>query len=1078
VGEYAAYLRSFIRIRDERIRGLVDAELDSGLLWPAPLIGLNPTFAPGSWVADLVAEGALHAACARVFQIKPDPADRALDRPLRLHRHQRDAVLTARAGRNYVLTTGTGSGKSLAYLVPIVDRVLREGSGRGIRAIVVYPMNALANSQYGELEKFLRHGYPDGRGPVTFARYTGQEGEEERRAIVARPPDILLTNYVMLELLLTRPQEAPLIAAAQGLRFLVLDELHTYRGRQGADVALLVRRTRDLLAADRLQCVGTSATLAGGGTFERQRAVIADLATRCFGAPVRPEHVIGETLRRVTPERDPADPAFVAALRERLADPDAAPADFAALAADPLASWVESTFGVVAAPGSSRLVRRTPRAVTGPGGAAAELAARTGAPEAACRAALERLLLAGYACTHPETGFPAFAFRLHQFVGGGDTVYASLEPEATRHLTVHGQKSAPGGRALLPLVFCRECGQEYYAVRLARDPATGLARLLPRPPLDRADDEGEPGYLYASAAQPWPADEAARNARLPDDWLEPGPGGEPRPRASRRRQLPTPLVVDAAGTQADAGLAGHFVPAPFPFCLRCGVAYNANQRSDYGKLASLSAGGRSTATTILSLFALRFLRESADLPPTARKLLSFTDNRQDASLQAGHFNDFVDTGLLRAALYRAVRDAGPEGLGHEELTQAVFAALDLPLAEYAADPAVRYQALADTKRALRDVLGYRLYRDLKRGWRVTAPNLEQCGLLDIAYLSLDDLCANDEDWQETHPALVTATPATRRQVARTLLDYLRRELAVNVHYLDREAQERLQQQSGQFLVAPWALDEYETLEAAAVAFPRAGRERERRDDVFVSARGGFGLYLRRARTFPDYDGRLTMQETGAVIAQLFDRLRLAGILAAVQEPVDDRDVPGYQVKASALRWLAGDGSAPFHDPIRVPSLPDTARQANAFFVQYYRLVALALRGIQAREHTAQVPYEERQERERDFRSATLPVLFCSPTMELGVDIAELNVVGLRNVPPTPANYAQRSGRAGRQGQPALVFNYCATGSPHDQYYFRRPALMVAGAVAPPRLDLANEDLVRAHVHAIWLTETRQSLGRS
>src|SRR4029077_9218425 len=121
-------------------------------------------------------------------------------------------------------------------------------------------------------------------------------------------------------------------------------------------------------------------------------------------------------------------------------------------------------------------------------------------------------------------------------------------------------------------------------------------------------------------------------------------------------------------------------------------------------------------------------------------------------------------------------------------------------------------------------------------------------------------------------------------------------------------------------------------------------------------------------------------------------------------------------------------------------------------------------------------YEHRLNREERFRSGKLPVLFCSPTMELGVDIAELNVVNMRNIPPTPANYAQRSGRAGRSGQPALVFAYCATGSPHDQYFFKRPALMVAGAVTPPRMDLANEDLVRAHVHAIWLAETGLGLG--
>ena len=135
-------------------------------------------------------------------------------------------------------------------------------------------------------------------------------------------------------------------------------------------------------------------------------------------------------------------------------------------------------------------------------------------------------------------------------------------------------------------------------------------------------------------------------------------------------------------------------------------------------------------------------------------------------------------------------------------------------------------------------------------------------------------------------------------------------------------------------------------------------------------------------------------------------------------------------------------------------------------------------GFEAHEHTAQVSYEDRQQREQDFGCGKLPVLYCSPTMELGVDIRQLNVVNMRNVPPTPANYAQRSGRAGRSGQPALVLTYCAAGNSHDQYFFRRQELMVSGAVSLPRLDLANEDLVRAHVHALWLAETEQYLGDS
>ena len=220
---------------------------------------------------------------------------------MQLHKHQDEAIRIAASGASYVLTTGTGSGKSLTYMIPLVDAILRNGTKRSVQAIVVYPMNALANSQRQELKKFLTLGYASGKSPITFARYTGQEKQEERDRILADPPDILLTNYVMLKLILTRSIERPLLRVAN-LRFLVLDELHTYRGRQGADVALLVRRVRDRLAASNLQCVGTSATLASEGSYEEQRRVIAAMASQIFGTKVLPQHVIGESLKRSTRE--------------------------------------------------------------------------------------------------------------------------------------------------------------------------------------------------------------------------------------------------------------------------------------------------------------------------------------------------------------------------------------------------------------------------------------------------------------------------------------------------------------------------------------------------------------------------------------------------------------------------------------------------------------------------------------------------------------------------------------------------------------------------------------------------------
>ncbi len=233
VAEYERFSRSFSRIRAEDISRVVDAAYAAGHFWPTPLIQLNPNFERGGYIDDLVADGTLDPECARVFRLKR-PDDTFGERLL-LHRHQTDAIGIAGRGESYVLTTGTGSGKSLAYFIPIVDDVLRRKRAddiyRGITAIVVYPMNALCNSQREELEKYLRLGYGEGGEPVTFARYTGQETQEERELIAKNPPDILLTNYVMLELVMTRFLETDkaIREHAVGLRFLVLDELHTYR---------------------------------------------------------------------------------------------------------------------------------------------------------------------------------------------------------------------------------------------------------------------------------------------------------------------------------------------------------------------------------------------------------------------------------------------------------------------------------------------------------------------------------------------------------------------------------------------------------------------------------------------------------------------------------------------------------------------------------------------------------------------------------------------------------------------------------------------------------------------------------
>ena len=406
-----------------------------------------------------------------------------------------------------------------------------------------------------------------------------------RDEIRSAPPDILLTNYMMLELLLTRSEDRELVRAAQGLKFLVFDELHTYRGRQGADVAMLIRRCRHAFGNDAV-CVGTSATMASGGSSEEQRREVARVSQRFFGVDFTPEQVIAETLERSTPEIDPSEPSMRERIREAVFSEEEPPSGYEAFRDHPLASWIESTFGVREETDTGRLIRRTPRRLEGEQSAAAELAELLGTDPARCARVLRRWLLRGSTLRTESRRFPIFAFRLHQFLTRGDTVWASLEPEGVRHLEIAKKATKPGDldKPLFPLVFCRHCGTAYYRARVAsgEDGET----LLPREDRREDGDDGSgDAYLYLSEDAPWPRDGGpALLERLPDSLKETTAEGVERIRPDARGDVPRPVFVDPAGRVVPdgQGVPAALIHRNFLFCLEpsCGVAYTRYQRSD------------------------------------------------------------------------------------------------------------------------------------------------------------------------------------------------------------------------------------------------------------------------------------------------------------------------------------------------------------------------------------------------------------------------------------------------------------------------------------------------------------------
>jgi hypothetical protein len=300
-----------------------------------------------------------------------------------------------------------------------------------------------------------------------------------------------------------------------------------------------------------------------------------------------------------------------------------------------------------------------------------------------------------------------------------------------------------------------------------------------------------------------------REEDFPEEWLEETKRGEIRLKASYRRHRPERRLVLPDGTESATGHSAWFLPGKFRFCPTCSQTHDARGR-DGNRLASLSAEGRSSATTVLVSSVLRWFHEPDQfVEPDKRKLLGFTDNRQDAALQAGHFNDFIFVSLFRAATVRALEEAGDQGLDPARSGAALQRALgffpvDLDRRpDWMLNPSLEGFQTEDAEKALRDVLAHRLWIDQRKGWRYTNPNLEQLGLIRIVYRGLEDFAAKHDLFASGSPVLGAATPEQRVEVLTELFNHMRQGLAIEVEDLEPSALEVKARLSRQYLRPPW-----------------------------------------------------------------------------------------------------------------------------------------------------------------------------------------------------------------------------------------------------------------------------------
>jgi hypothetical protein len=468
--------------------------------------------------------------------------------------------------------------------------------------------------------------------------------------------------------------------------------------------------------------------------------------------------------------------------------------------------------------------------------------------------------------------------------------------------------------------------------------------LLPTQ-LDFNPDESviQEGYLTLNEPGLWHESEAER---LPDTWFRETKREGRVPKKEYAQFIPQRLRVLPNGRVTHSLLEGTefwFSPKPFSVCLNCGIVHD-RRKSEFTKLSRLSSEGRSTTTTLLCLSTVNRLKSSNAVEPTAQKVLSFTDNRQDASLQAGHFNDFVQTSLLRAALNRAL--TAKSSLTHADLVRCVVEQMNLAQTVYAKQPAeFDGPGKRRNERAFQKLVEYRLYEDLRKGWRFVQPNLEQCGLLAIEYDSIEEVCASNSLWEKyPHHILLKATAQERCDVVKAFLDQLRKDLVLDAQLLQPENVEQLPREVNQAIADPWSFDVYEKLHEARWATYQ--QTDQGKAQVKLTARSKIGRFLRSDRAWPWLNQPISEADYDALVRAFVAALADAGFLLQEQNKI--------QLRVDSLKWVAQKVTHIPSDPMTAKRLQGSEAalsEVNQFFQNFYEQSSSGIHNLEGREHT-------------------------------------------------------------------------------------------------------------------------------
>ncbi|XVS65520.1 DEAD/DEAH box helicase [Actinosynnema sp. CA-299493] len=1046
VESYRRYLGSLLPLREPRIASALAEEIArSPMLTKGPLLEATPPYATGATLRELIDQGVLTSSFASL-----ESRALPLDRPL--YQHQEQALHKAARGRNLVVATGTGSGKTESFLLPVLNSLAAEHArgelGPGVRALLLYPMNALANDQLKRLRSLLADS-----PAITFGRYTGDTPDSVRRGVEsfealnpgqprlsnellsreemrAQPPHLLLTNYAMLEYLLLRPADLELFEG-RSWRYVVLDEAHVYDGAKAAEVAMLLRRLRDRVAPDaKVQCIATSATVGD------DPPKVMNFATKLFDAPfdwVEDDPTRQDLVRAARVEM-PTGPFWGplpgAAYRELALEADLG-AEVLRLAKEHGFAADDAGTALAHESGMAELRITLARRPDTLDALAAELLPAEEHP----REALAAMVAVGSA-VHDSSGSPVLSARYHLFARATEGAFTCLTSSGP-HVSLGRHETCPSCEgAMFEFGACKRCG----AVHLTGTVLNG-DRFVPR-----AGAEGRKGWLLLGDA-PMLVDQD-------DEALE-----DTRQLTAQDRFLCVSCGVLHTAPRAECGKAGCTGDLLWPVrlldthedspsgCASCGA------RGQSG-MVRLFESGNDAAVSVLATALYQAQPPSpdddlADQPGEGRKLLTFSDSRQAAAFFAPYlessYSGIQHRSLLLKGLAAAARD--DESAGIADLAFHAAKAADLAgvftrrMSRQQREREVLLWIMqelvsVDDRQSLEGLGLLRVEMGRGRGWQLPPPlralgltedegwafleellrSLRQQGVLDMP----EGVDPNDEAFDPRRGPIYVREDGAERK--RKVLSWLpTRGVNRRLDYADR------------------------VLRALGSDM-----------DATALLRGCWKLISSWR------DGWLTTENIrGLGTVRRIDHTWLQ--LASTTRPVHRCDLC-RRITSLSVRGVCPTLGCPGR--LHEFTVPPAAEDNN-----HYRLMYASMNPVPmlAMEHTAQWTSQEAADIQQRFVNGQVNILSCSTTFELGVDVGELQSVVLRNMPPTTANYVQRAGRAGRRtDSAALVVTYAQRRS-HDLTRYADPVSMIAGETRAPHVPLGNERIDRRHAHSIALS---------